>query len=171
MNAIYALYAKPDTAQQALNLLERERTRLGVGPHQIEALSSVPLEEYEVGRRQMPSLMPWLAALGGVAGGTTTYLFVTGVQRAFPIVTGGMSITPIWTNGIIVYEMTMLGAILTTLVTLLLTVPLPSWRKRLYDPAISDGLILVGVTNPPEGALADIENVFRQAGTSVIKTC
>jgi ActD protein len=171
VNAIYALYAKPDAAQQALNLLEREGTRLGLALHQIEALSSVPLEEYEIGRRQLPSLMPWLAALGGVAGGTTTYLFVTSVQRAFPIVTGGMSITPIWTNGIIVYEMTMLGAILSTLVTLLFSVRLPNWRRRLYDPAISDGLILVGVNNPPERSLADIENVFRQAGASEIKTC
>jgi ActD protein len=171
MNAIYALFAKPDGAQRAVNLLEREGTRLGVVPQKIEVLSSVPLEDCEIGRRQMPSVMPWLAALGGVAGGTTTYLFVTSVQRAFPVVTGGMSITPIWTNGIIVYEMTMLGAILATLVTLLLAVRLPNWRERLYDPAISDGLILVGVSNPPEGALADIENVFRQAGASEIKKC
>lgn len=169
MNSIYALYAKSDAAQQAVHLLEREGPRLGVGSQEIEVLSSVPLEEHEVGQREMSSPMPWLAALGGVAGGTTTYLFVTGVQRAFPIVTGGMSITPIWTNGILVYEMTMLGAILTTLVTLLFSARLPSLHKRLYDPAVSDGLILVGVINPPKSSVAEIEGVFRQTGAASIK--
>lgn len=170
MNAIYALYADPEAAQWAVHLLERDAAQIGVDPSRIEVLSSVPLEEAEVTRREMRSPMPWLAALGGVAGGTAAYLFVTGVQRAFPIVTGGMPITPLWTNGIIVYEMTMLGAILTTLMTLLLKLRLPNWRKRLYDPAVSDGLILVGVTNPVGGSLTHIENVFRRTGASEIKT-
>lgn len=169
VNAIYALYDGPDSAQQAVHRLERDADRLGIGARKIEVLSSVPLEEHEVGRREVPSSMPWFAALGGITGGTTAYFFVTGAQRAFPIVTGGMPITPFWTNGIIVYEMTMLGAILTTLLTLLLRVRLPDWRKRLYDPAVSDGLILVGVTGPPERSLTEIEDVFRQTGAQAIK--
>lgn len=170
MNAIYALYADPDAAQRAVHLLERDAAQSGVDTSKIEVLSSVPLEDAEFTRREMRSRIPWLAALGGVAGGTAAYLFLTSVQRAFPIVTGGMPITPIWTNGIIVYEMTMLGVILTTLVTLLLKLRLPNWRKRLYDSAVSEGLILVGVTNPVEGSLTHIENVFRQTGASEIKT-
>jgi ActD protein len=170
VNAIYALYARRDEAQQAINLLECEGARLGVDPRKIEVLSSLPLEECDVGRRETASRMPWLAALGGVAGGTATYLFVTSVQRAFPIITGGMSVTPIWTNGILVYEMTMLGAIFTTLVTLLLAARLPSWHKRLYDPAVSDGLILVGVIHPPKSSLAGIENIFRQTRATAVKT-
>lgn len=170
MNAIYALYTDADAAQRAVDVLERDAAQIGVDRSKIEVLSSVPLEDAEFSKRVMRSRIPWLAVLGGITGGTVTYFFVTGAQRAFPIVTGGMPITPTWTNGIIVYEMTMLGAILTTVVTLLLKVRLPDWRKRLYDSAVSEGLILVGVTNPMSSSVIQIEEVFRQTGASEIKT-
>ena len=51
--------------------------------------------------------------------------------------TGGMPITPPWTNGIIVYEMTMLGAILTTIVMLLIGAGLPNFKGVITDPEIS----------------------------------
>lgn len=169
MNAIYALYADPDAAQRAVTLIERAGPRLGLSVQKIEVLSSEPFEEHEFGRREAKSYMPWLAAFGGVLGGLSAYQFVTAVQRSFPIVTGGMSITPLWTNGIIVYELTMLGAILMTVVTLLLRARLPDWRKQLYDPAVSEGMILVGVTQPPSGSVAEIERVFREAGAEQVK--
>jgi hypothetical protein len=57
-----------------------------------------------------------------------------------------------WTNGIIVYEMTMLGAILTTLVTLLIGAGLPNFKGVITDPEIWMGKILVGVADPPESS-------------------
>ena len=50
-----------------------------------------------------------------------------------------MSLTPAWTNGIIVYEMIMLGAILTTLVVLLVGAGLPNFKGVITDPEIWDG--------------------------------
>ena len=58
-----------------------------------------------------------------------------------------MPLAPVWTNGIIVYEMTMLGAILTTLVTLLIGAGLPNIKTVITDPEISSGKILVGVVD------------------------
>lgn len=47
----------------------------------------------------------------------------------------------------ITYELTMLSAILATLVTVLASARLPERGSRFYDPAVSTGKILVGVTN------------------------
>jgi hypothetical protein len=81
-----------------------------------------------------------------------------------------MPITPRWTNGIIMYETTMLGAILTTVVTLLVTARLPHFGKRLSDPEIWQGKILVGVTDPPDKACPEIEKQLRRAGAAQVKT-
>ena len=80
-----------------------------------------------------------------------------------------MPIVTSWTNGIIIYELTMLGAILTTLATLLITAGLPNFKEKLSDPEIWTGKILVGVTDPPEGARAELEAKFRQAGAVAVK--
>ncbi len=116
--------------------------------------------------------MPWLAALGGLLGGACGYLLVTETQKAYPLSTGGMPIAPLWTNGIITYEVAMLGAILTTLVGLLVGARLPKWRRwerQLYDPAIADGLILVGAVESDAQLQAEVESGLRKAGAREIK--
>ncbi len=45
--------------------------------------------------------------------------------------------------------MTMLSAIIATVITLLVTAGIPSRGGKMYDPEVSDGYILVGVENPP----------------------
>ena len=63
----------------------------------------------------------------------------------------------------------MLGAILTTLVMVLLTAPLPDWRRSLYDPEVSDGKILVGLIDPPDTSRAEVEDRLLKAGASQVK--
>jgi len=62
----------------------------------------------------------------------------------------------------------MLGAILTTLVTLLITTRLPNPRPKLYDLRVSDGKILVGVLEPLESSRAGLEKLLREAGTESV---
>ena len=80
-----------------------------------------------------------------------------------------MSLTPAWTNGIIVYEMIMLGAILTTLVVLLIGAGLPNFKGVITDPEIWNGKILVGVVNPPVNSQAEVEKRLLHAGASQVK--
>jgi hypothetical protein len=80
-----------------------------------------------------------------------------------------MAIVPFYADGIITYELTMLGAILTTLVMVLFTARLPNWRRRLYDPEVSDGKILVGLIDPPDTSRADVEQRLLKAGASQLK--
>jgi hypothetical protein len=169
MKAIYTLCPDPDAAQRLVDELRVASIDLGFTSDQIVVASGEPYEGYEFSDRYAKSPMFPLAAVGALVGGTCGYLLTTMTQRAYPLPTGGMPITPAWTNGIIIYELTMLGAILTTLAYLLLSTHLPDYRPHLTDPEIWDGKILVGVTDPPDSAASGIEKTFRQAGVSQIK--
>jgi hypothetical protein len=165
MKAIYGLYSDPERAQQAVDALRSGGTPDG----DITVISAEPFDEYEFGQRDRRTPMPWLAALGGLVGGGSGYLLSSLAQRAYPISTGGMPIVAHWADGVVTYELTMLGAILMTLLTLLITAHLPDWTARLYDRAVSDGYILIGVVNPPEESRVEIERRLRAAGTARIK--
>jgi hypothetical protein len=77
-------------------------------------------------------------------------------EMSWPINVGGLPIFAWWPNLIITFEMTMLGAILATVITLVFTARLGR-GSDIYDAEVSDGKILVGVVNPSESALSGLE--------------
>jgi|SRR5579872_5233480 len=170
MKALYALYSDPDAAQRAVNSLKLSGGSLGIGERQIVVVSSEPFDGYDFSDEHSQTRIFLIASLGGICGAVLGLLFVRFTQFAYPLPTGGMPIAPHWTNGIITYETTMLGAILTTVGTLLVTARLPHFGKRLSDPEIWRGKILVGVTDPPEKARPELEKQLRLAGASQVKT-
>ena len=146
MSAIYGLYSDPGVAQQAVDNLRAA----GVSDAGITVISSEPFEHYEFGHRDAKTAMPWIAAAAGLFGLVATYYLLGASQMSWPLRTSGMPIVPLWTNLIIIFEMTMLSAIIATVITLLITAGLPSRGGKLYDPEVSDGYILVGVENPSD---------------------
>jgi hypothetical protein len=107
--------------------------------------------------------------LGGAIGALSGFWLTTLTQNAYPIVTGGMPITPPWTNGIIIYELTMLGAILMTLIVLLCGARLPNFKGVITDPEIWTGKILVGVVDPPNDSPSELEKCLLEAGATRVK--
>ena len=164
MKAVYGLYPDPDSAERAVELLRSAN----VDDRSIVVLSSEPFDEYEFGRRDHETIMPWLAALGGLVGGASAFAFVAFTQKVYPLPTGGMPIVSLWPNGIITYEFTMIGAILATLATLIVTARSPRESAQLYDPEVSNGKILIGVVNPAEGLRGAAEQALRNAGAESV---
>ena len=161
--ARYALFGSPDAAQEAVNNLRRA----GVTDVDITVISSEPHEEYEFSHRDKPTWIFWLAGLGGLIGLSAGYLLTSMTERAWPLVTGGMPIVSTWPNLIVMFEMTMLGAIVTTVVALLMTAGLLRRRPRLYDPEISNGRILVGVEQPRTVSIEQLDRALEAAGGRV----
>lgn len=149
MTAVYALYDEPTAVQQAVDAL---RTA-GVAERDIVVMSSEPFEEYEFSHRDKADWLYRVAGAGGVIGFTFGAWMTTATQLAWPLKTSGMPIVAPWPNMIVVFELTMLGAILATVGTLFVTAFLRR-GPAFYDPAISDGYILVGVPSPGERAEA-----------------
>jgi hypothetical protein len=169
MKVFYGLYADPEAAQRAVDALHAASSELKFDERQIVIVSGEPHEGYDFADSHLTSLPYRWAVLGGAIGGISGYLLTTLSQKAYPIVTGGMSVTPVWTNGIVVYEMTMLGAILMTLIVLLRGARLPNFRGVITDPEIWMGKILVGVADPPENSQSELERRLLEAGATQIK--
>ncbi len=169
MKALYGLYVDAEGAQRAVESLRTASSELKFDAQQIIIVSGEPHEGYEFTDSHATSSPYRWAVLGAAVGGATGYLLTTLSQKSYPLPTGGMSITPGWTNGIIIYEMIMLGAILTTLVVLLIGAGLPNFKGLITDPEIGNGKILVGVVDPPESSQPELERRLRQAGASQIK--
>ena len=152
-SGVYALYTAPDAVQRAVDGLRGT----GIAERNIVVMSAEPFEEYEFGQRDARTSMPWIAALGGAIGLSAATAMLVMLPTSWPIVTSAMPIVSWWPNLIIMFEMTMLGAILATVFTLFVTA-LASRRARasFYDPDVSNGYILVGVEDGDASRAADV---------------
>lgn len=165
MNAVYALYDNPAAVQRAVDGLRAA----GVTDADIQVMSSEPFEEYEFGHKDSASWIHWIAGLGGVAGLTGAYFLTSVTQQAWPLRTSGMPIVAPWPNLIVIFEMTMLGAILATVLTLLVSAKLPRRLPPLYDTEVSDGYILVGVQRTAGASLDDVTAALEAVGEGRVK--
>jgi Protein of unknown function (DUF3341) len=156
---LYALYSDPDAVQRAVDQLRRA----GATEAEIEVISSEPFEEYEFSHRDSATWIYKIALAGGVAGFTAAWFLTSITQRLWPLETGGMPIVSGIPNAIVIFEVTMLGAILATVGTLLVTASIPSPAGKMYDEEVSDGYILVGIEKPAP----DARDAFRGALESV----
>jgi hypothetical protein len=162
MNGVFALYAGGDSAERAVNALRSA----GVADEDITVVSSEPLEHYEFGQMHRATWIWYLASAGGGAGLIVGAWLTRMTELAWPLPTGNMPIVSWWPNLIIMFELTMLGGILATVATLLVSGRLVWRTPRLYDRAVSEGKILVGVESP-SGDVRAIEAALRSGAAEV----
>ncbi len=166
-DSIYGLFPDPGSADRGLKVLQAA----GVRSENMLVMSPEPFEDFEFARADRKTSMPWIAALGGLIGGILGYLLAWYTQVAYPmhIISGAMPVVSKWPSGIITYELTMLGAIVTTAIMLLITARLLHWTFDVYDPEVSHGKILIGVVDPAAESRVDFESRLRGAGAEKVK--
>jgi hypothetical protein len=169
MDTIYGVFSSPDLARKALSALRTGSPELRIKNESIIVVSSVPLEGEGLCWNEQRTLMPWLAVVGALLGGTAGYALASFTQRTYPLPTGGMPIVALWPTGIVIYELGMLGAIITTIVTLLITARLPRYSNRIYDPEVSYGKVLVGVTEADRDLGAKVKQRLHEQGAEQVK--
>jgi hypothetical protein len=165
MKAIYALYSDGQSAQQAVNRVRAA----GFADRQITVLSAQPMEDYDFGHADKATWMWWIACGGGLVGMATAVALSWLTEMGWPIDVGGLPTFAWWPNLIIMFELTMLGAILATVATLVVTARLGR-SSVLYDPEVSDGKILVGVESPPEHTVRQLETALSVTAEARLKT-
>jgi hypothetical protein len=74
-----------------------------------------------------------------------------------------------WPNIIVLFELTMLGTIVATVLATLVTTELPAMRSRIYDPEVSLGKIMVAVEKLEDSDVAKLERALRATGTVEVK--
>lgn len=134
---ILALFKDIDPAAEVVEKLYE----MGVTDENINVISGVPVSHKMLGRPH-----PWTnvsrLALGGAAAGFCFGLFLNfGTPLLYTIPVGGQYVTPIPPGAIVMFEMTMLFALLATFLGVFLDSYFPNYRPLEYMPEISDGKI------------------------------
>ena len=158
MKAVYGLYDDGQAAQQAVNRLRAA----GMADRDITIQSAQPMEHFEFGHIDSNTWMWWIACGGGLLGMATAFGLAWITELWWPINVGGLPTFAWWPNLIIIFELTMLGAILATVITLVVTARLGR-GSTIYDPAVSDGKILVGVEGDSESRLRELHAALSAA--------
>jgi hypothetical protein len=165
VKAIYGLYSSGGLAQQAVNRLKAA----GVAERDIVVMSAQPMEDFDFGRSDSKTWMWWIACGGGLIGMATAFGLAWLTEMSWPINVGGLPTFAWWPNLIIIFELTMLGALLATVVTLVVSAGLGR-RPTFYDPAVTDGRILVGVEHPSQSRVRELESALEAIPGAQIKT-
>ena len=132
-----ALFEDIDPAANAIEKLHE----MGVTDDRMEIMSGVPINPRMLGRPH-----PWTnvsrLALGGAVGGFLFGLFLNwGTPNLYAVRVGGQALTPVPPGLILLFEMTMLFALLSTFLGVFLESYFPNYRPLEYVPQISDGKI------------------------------
>lgn len=165
MKAVYGLYDDGASAQQAVNRLRAA----GLTDRQITIMSAQPMEDFEFGHIDKKNWLWWVACGGGLLGMSAAFGLTWLTEMSWPINVGGLPIYAWWPNLIIIFEMTMLGAILATVIGLGVTAGLGR-RLGFYDPDVTDGSILVGVENPDVDRVPDLQKALESVVGARVKT-
>ena len=149
-------------ATSTADTLDRLR-ELGVEDDAVTVMSGVPYTAEMLGRRPVYERLLPIALIGAV-GGLLAALFLTVVTpNLYPIEVGGQPLVPIPPSIIIVFEFTMLGALLATFGGFLAEIAFPSVGRTAYDPRITEGHI--GVLAVVDESLAQqVEDVLKEDG-------
>jgi len=135
----------------------------GIDPKSMEVMSSQPIHGESIGPvNDSTTLRSW-ALSGATIGLLGGFSLATITALNYPLVKGGMPIVAPWTVGLITYETTMLGAVLATLVGLLVELRLPNFKNLPYDASVVDGGIVLAV-GCPEASRPVVERALSASG-------
>ncbi|HSB10649.1 MAG TPA: quinol:electron acceptor oxidoreductase subunit ActD [Blastocatellia bacterium] len=132
-----------DTRREAVAALH-ELQREGVPDSSITVLSSEPLHLETL--HPPKTRIAGFSIAGGVLGAALAVLLTVLTSRRVGLVTGGMPIVSPWAFGIVVFELTALGAILTALGRMILEARLLRRRPLTgQEDAVAKGKVVIAI--------------------------
>ncbi len=161
---ILGLFKEDEAAANAADAL---RTA-GYTDENMEFLTGSPYPEGAFGEHVPAHKLYVFPLIGAVCGFGTALLITIGTQLGFPLVTGGKPILGIPPMMIIMYEGTMLAAIIFTVIGIIFESRLPRFGVGLYDPRIMEGYVGV-LVNCAEERLSWVDTLMRQSGAEDVK--
>ena len=162
--SVIGLFIEEDSAADALDALRDA----GYTQSEYEVLPGTPYPEGTFGEAEPKHTLFRWPLMGAVCGFIIGLVLTAGTQLAYPLVTGGKPVLSIPPMTIIIYEGTMLGAIIFTVIGIIIESRLPRLFMGAYDERITEGYIGVTVTSE-EDRMSRAEEVLRQSGAEEIK--
>tara|TARA_B100001123_G_scaffold111329_1_gene129499 strand:- start:29473 stop:30009 length:537 start_codon:yes stop_codon:yes gene_type:complete len=161
--SIIGVYTDENTAADALDALNSA----GYETNEYEILTGTPYPEGTFGEHEPKHTLYRWPLIGAACGFIVGLMLTAGTQIAYPLVTGGKPVLGIPPMAIIMYEGTMLGAILFTIIGILFESRLPRLFMGAYDTRITEGYIGITVTTSHE-RIEKAEEVLHNSGAQDI---
>lgn len=136
----------------------------GLSEENITSITSVAYPDGVIVNARQSTWFRWLSVAGGFFGACAGFGLAAGTSYLYPVQTGDKPIIALFPTGIITYEVTMLFAILGTIVGMFIEMKLPPRRERAYDPAIGEGAIGISFSSINGYHLSLAEKVMQDAG-------
>jgi hypothetical protein len=137
--------------EPAADAIDQLRT-LGVPDEQMNVISGVPVTEAMLGRPRQWTNVSRLALGGALAGFAIGAFLAFGTPNLYPVQVGRQAFVPMPPSIVVIFELTMLGLLLSTFLGVFLDSYFPSYRPMHYVPEISDGKIGVFFSCPQENS-------------------
>lgn len=126
--------------EQATEAIARLRG-LGIRDKDISVLSGVPFSDKILGRPMSWTRVPLIAMAGAGVGFLAALALIFGSVFFYPLRVGGMPYYPIPTSIPVIFELTMLGLLISTFIGVFIETISPTYGPKGYHPKISDGYI------------------------------
>ena len=161
---LLALFPDLDPAAHAVERLRE----MGVADEHVNIISGIPVTDAMLGRPKQPSNVPRLALAGAFGGACLGAFLAFGVPNLYPLDVGGQPLFPGPPSIVVMFEMTMLGMLISTFLGVFLDSRFPSYTPKEYVAEISDGKIAILIECQPEEE-ADIETAMTKLGAESVK--
>ena len=164
MAKLLELFQDPQQVADAMDELKKNE----FPPQDLDIYSGSPFPEGTFGEHDPNHRLFMFPLVGALIGFSIGLLWTAGTQISYPIVTGGKPLLSIPPMTIIMYENTMLGAIIFTVLGVLFESRLPKRSLGLYDTRITEGYIGL-VVDCPADRVAQAEKVLTTSGAEEVK--
>jgi hypothetical protein len=157
-----------DDAQKVADTMDQLKED-GFPPQDLDIYSGSPYPEGAFGEYDPPHRLFMFPLIGAVIGFSIGLLWTAGTQISYPLITGGKPLLSIPPMTIIMYENTMLGAIIFTVLGVLFESRLPKLNMGLYDARITEGYVGI-IVDCPEDRASVAEKLMKDGGAEEVKT-
>jgi hypothetical protein len=158
-----ALFSDIDQVAEALDQLRES----GIADDKMDVISGIPFSHEILGRPQINTVVPKLAAGGAIVGWFVAMFLIFGIPYLYSLLVGGQPIFPMPPFYIVAFEMTMLGLMGTAFIALFLASNFPSYTPKIYVPEVSDGKIAIAYTVPEEKT-NDVAEMLNKLGAESV---
>jgi hypothetical protein len=160
MASLLGLYVTPEAAARAMAALRGA----GFAGSDLEVVTHTPYPEGAFGEEPVQHHLLVFPLVGAACGLVVGLLLTIGVQLAYPMIQGGKPLLSIPPMINVLYEATLLGAIVLTVLGVVFESRLPDFSGEPHDARIGEGLIGVLVRRLGDGAVERAIQALRQAG-------
>lgn len=155
--------------EPAANAIEHLRS-IGVHDDCMNVISGIPVTEAMLGRPAQWTNVPRIAAGGAALGfGAGFFLaFITPYIYPYPIQVSTQAFIPGPPTVVVLFELTMLGMLLSTFIGVFLDSMFPNYRPMKYVPEVSDGKIAI-LVECPHAEENKVTDALKKMGAESVK--